>query len=598
MLFPHVAPPTRIGTRAPETCLSCASPMPYGSLLPFLFILPALTGQEPRPFPTGRPASHRLQGGEVHTYSLTLQAGEYVKVAAEQLGVDLVLKVADPTAKGMAEVDSPNGALGPETCAFTAPVTGRYRITLQSLEASARPGRYRLSLPIRLSADAFRAHTLAPADPAQIDAVAGTYELEPGHRVHLSHNDYAGSGGHLALLDLHTRELKTLRPTTQGDYVTGPLPGVEFPVVETFRFERGVDGRGVAMICQSAKGLARKARRISPHFQEEVSFRNGDVTLQGKLLCPDGPGPHPAVVLVHGSGPATRHMGFYDTFFVHLGFAVLSFDKRGAGRSTGDWRHASMEELAGDVLAGVAYLRNRSDIDGTRVGLHGGSQEGWVGALAAAKDPHLAFLLVTCGSGVTVAENVVHENEGRLRQAGFRGGDLAEALAFAREMGLRATEGAPWEDLDRRFQGIKSKAWSEFVFPGGLPKDSPWWAWYRLNGAVDATKALASVRCPVGWFLADRDWNVPTARSARHLQDALQGRSGLIRTFPGASHMMMAARTGHDDERASVRHFTPGYWPAMTTFLAPWTPGSASGRPSGSGPTSVRRTIEPPRRNP
>lgn len=548
--------------------------MPRRALLWSLCLLPLL-GQEVRPFPKAKATAVVLKGGEVHRYALALAQGEYVKVAAEQQGVDLVLTVRDPAGKVLAEVDSPNGSLGPEAFAFAAAAPGAYEIAIQSLDPGARPGRYHLTLPIRLTAEAFRAHPLVPAVPAELDALAGTFEVAPGQFVQLSHNDYTGTGGHLALLDLRSRELKALRPTATGTYVTGPLPGVEFPVVEEFRFERDGAGAVVALEYRRPGQAYRRARRVAPHTQETVTFRNGDVTLQGKLLRPAGPGPFPAVVLVHGSGAATRDMGFYDAFFVHRGFAVLSFDKRGAGRSTGDWRTAALEDLAGDVVAGADHLRTRPDIDPRRVGFHGGSQGGWVGALAAARDPRTAFLLITCGSGVTVAENVAFEGEGRLRQAGFRGAELREAVAFAQEIGRLATLGTPWEELDRRFQAVKGRAWSEHVFPAGQPKDSPWWTWYRLNGAVDATVALRSVRCPVAWLLADRDWNVPRARSESRLRIALKGRPGLVRTFGPASHMMMTARTGHDDERATMRHFTPDYWETMAAFLAPFAVGQA-----------------------
>jgi len=542
------------------------------ALFASLVLLLPVAAQGPRPFPRPKAPSRVLAGGETHAYTLALKKGEYVKVAAEQQGVDLVLKVEDPEGKLLAEVDSPNGSLGPEAFGFSATLAGDHRISIQSLDPGARPGRYQLSLPIRLSAETFRAHALVAPDPAELDALAGTYELAPGHLVQLSHNDYAGTGGHLALLDLRTRDLKALRPTTQGTYVAGPLPGLEFPVVDTFRFQRDGAGKVVSLEYSRPGSPFRRARRIATHTQETVTFRNGDITLQGKLLRPAGAGPFPAVVLAHGSGPATRHMGFFDAFFVHQGFAVLSFDKRGVGKSSGDWRTAALEDLAADVVAGAEHLRSRPDIASNRVGIHGGSQGGWVGALAAARDPRTAFLLVTCGSGVTVSENVAFEAEGRLRQAGFRGAELREGMAFARDIGALATAGTPWEEMDRRFQALKGRAWSEHVFPGGLPKNSPWWGWYRLNGAVDATVALGSVRCPVAWFLADRDWNVPPARSRDRLRRVLKGR-GSLRTFGPASHMMLEARTGHDDERASMHRFTPGYWEAMAHFLAAWKQG-------------------------
>ena len=78
----------------------------------------------------------------------------------------------------------------------------------------------------------------------------------------------------------------------------------------------------------------------------------------GTQMLPDTPGPHPAVLFAHGSGDATRNVAIWNPYFVRLGMAVLSLDKRGAGKSTGDWHTASMDDMANDWLAGVAMRAN------------------------------------------------------------------------------------------------------------------------------------------------------------------------------------------------------------------------------------------------
>src|SRR5215472_10019071 len=85
--------------------------------------------------------------------------------------------------------------------------------------------------------------------------------------------------------------------------------------------------------------------------EEEVTFRNGDVTLAGTVIIPKGPGPHPAVVVTHGAGPDGRQKPAYNSdgyFFAHHGVAALIYDKRGVGRSTGEYQTASLEDLADD----------------------------------------------------------------------------------------------------------------------------------------------------------------------------------------------------------------------------------------------------------
>ncbi len=518
----------------------------------------------------GRSWEQTLRGGEVHAYRLKASQGDFVKVVAYQHGVDLVLRALDATGKLLQEVDSPNGSLGPEPLSLTIENSGAHRIEVRSLEPGARPGRYRISLPLHESLKGRRGYGMAKVRPELLDDYAGCYEIGPGHRLLLSHNDYAGAGGHLALVDLRTRELKALHPTSDTEFFSGPRPSLEYPVRQVYQFQRGPGGRVEGLRVGPPGGPLRLARRVRSHTQEAVAFEGVGATLKGKLLIPEGPGPFPAVVLIHGSGPATRNMGFYDTFFAQLGLAVLSFDKRGAGVSTGDWQKASFETLAADVLAGVAFLRQRPDIDPMRIGLHGGSQGGWIGALAAARSADVRFLMVTCGSGVSVVDNVVHENEGRLRQAGLTEVEIQAALAFAKEMGTRAAEGESFEHLEARFQAVKGNPWSEYVFPAGLPKDSPWWVWYPLNGPVDPVESLRKVKCPVAWFLADRDWNVPSVRSEARLRKALRdGGNGksLLRTFAPASHMMMEARTGLDDEREFMTRFVPGYWEAMEAWV-------------------------------
>ena len=117
---------------------------------------------------------------------------------------------------------------------------------------------------------------------------------------------------------------------------------------------------------------------------EAVRFQSGDVTLAGTLFIPDERGRHPAIVLFHGSGPEPRNPSVADWFARH-GVIVLTYDKRGVGESTGDFRAVSFTELADDGLAAIQLLRARPDVDAERIGVWGLSQGGWLGPLAASR---------------------------------------------------------------------------------------------------------------------------------------------------------------------------------------------------------------------
>jgi pimeloyl-ACP methyl ester carboxylesterase len=158
--------------------------------------------------------------------------------------------------------------------------------------------------------------------------------------------------------------------------------------------------------------------------------------LYSVLDRPAGAGPFPAVVIGHGSGRATTADGAaYVPFLRARGFAVLRYDKRGVGQSTGTYRgvsaansEAQVAELAGDMAAAIAFLASRPGIDGRRLGLMGTSQAGWVMVAAAERSPLVRFAIAVTGSVEPVGLNIGYEelrelpiDEAYARFAGFAG---------------------------------------------------------------------------------------------------------------------------------------------------------------------------------
>jgi pimeloyl-ACP methyl ester carboxylesterase len=93
---------------------------------------------------------------------------------------------------------------------------------------------------------------------------------------------------------------------------------------------------------------------------DDVSFSGSGVELSGTVMLPDAALECPGLVLVGGSGPSDRHNdGLFDSLSDHLvrsGVAVLAYDKRGAGRSTGSWERATLDQLAADARFAVEAL--------------------------------------------------------------------------------------------------------------------------------------------------------------------------------------------------------------------------------------------------
>ena len=154
---------------------------------------------------------------------------------------------------------------------------------------------------------------------------------------------------------------------------------------------------------------------------DEVSFSNDGLALAGLLFLPDGDGPHPAAIFIHGSGTSSRDNPWYLTFLQHLqdnGIAVLLPDQRGSEASEGDWRDTSFEVLATDTIAAYDFVVGLPAIDQQRVGLIGFSQGGWIAPVAASDLPDLAFLVSVAGAGVTTEEQLRFEEVNNIIEVG------------------------------------------------------------------------------------------------------------------------------------------------------------------------------------
>lgn len=245
-----------------------------------------------------------------------------------------------------------------------------------------------------------------PTDAALNRRLAGSYQVAPGHVIDIG--PMSEMGGQLVFLDQKTLREGPLFSLSASKFASGPTLGIAYPFAIHVQFLKDAKGAIKGLRWQEGKRQL-IAKKIALHRVEDVTVVNGDVTLKGTLTLPLKPGPHPAVVFAHGSGDAMREVGMWNMFFVRQGMAVLSLDKRGAGASGGDWRKASLGDIAGDWLAGVAMLKQHADIDPKRIGVHGSSQGGWTAPDMAVRSNDVAWVIVRAGSANTVLDTMVHE---------------------------------------------------------------------------------------------------------------------------------------------------------------------------------------------
>ena len=274
-----------------------------------------------------------------------------------------------------------------------------------------------------------------------------------------------------------------------------------------------------------AKGnftLHRAIPKPFPYSAIDVSFHNGAVTLAGTLCILRKSGRHAAVVLLQGSGSETRWgtNRFIADRFARSGIAALVYDKRGSGASTGDWKASSYVDLANDAIAGIDLLASRSEIDPTRIGLHGHSEGGIIAAIAAAHAPSkVAFVVAEDTVAGLVRDQDFYRVSHQITQAGFTNAEIKEALTLYKLMLDVACGTKPYHDLATASQAVREKRWYEWLaIP---PEDSYLWSWYPKIGNLDTLVFWKEVRAPVLLVYGESDQLVPVDESVARIEAAL-----------------------------------------------------------------------------
>lgn len=403
---------------------------------------------------------------------------------------------------------------------------------------------------------------ILPAD-GELDGLYGTYVWDDDRVLLVAP---AASGA--VYVDYETGRTGTLYALSPQRLVGGPSIGTGYPVNIDITFERGPGGEADrARITRGSRQVEARRRRF--YTQEEVRLASTGAEIAGTLLVPTVPGPHPALVMIHGSGEVTRDaLRPFADHFARNGVAVLITDKRGTGASTGNLVRATFDELADDALAGVAWLRTRADIRPDAIGLHGASLGGWVAPLAASRSRHVAYVVVESAPTVTPLEHERLRVESQLRADGFSREDVARALSFMDQKFEVARTGEGWPRLASLMRGAATSAWLPYTNPPAT-LESLQWHWEHIFG-YDPMPVLERLEVPVLVLYGELDTIVPPRIHRRRMEQALQAASRAdvsIRVFDKANHGFFEAITGGRQEHARLAGFVPGYFEQRTSWV-------------------------------
>jgi hypothetical protein len=304
-----------------------------------------------------------------------------------------------------------------------------------------------------------------------------------------------------------------------------------------------------------------------PYREEEVSFanKNGTATLAGTLTIPQGAGPFPAALLLSGSGPQNR-----DEFLVghrpflvladsltRKGIAVLRYDKRGIGKSTGDFAAATTEDFAADAESALSYLKTRKEIAAGKTGVIGHSEGALIAPVLGGKGG-VAWIILMAGPAQTGEKIMISQSEAIARTAGMPVAQVAQSLDFDRKAyELVRTEKDPGV-LEKKIDAmVITSGMAEGAIPASVAAQihmlsSPW---FRYFLDYDPLPALQKVKCPVLALNGEKDLQVSAAENLPLIQKTLEeagNKKATTKSLPDLNHLFQHAESGTPTEYGAI----------------------------------------------
>ncbi len=315
-----------------------------------------------------------------------------------------------------------------------------------------------------------------------------------------------------------------------------------------------------------------------PYHEEDVTFPSlaAGVTLAGTLTIPQGNGPFPAVVLICGSGPHDRdesllgHKPFLvlSDYLTRKGVAVLRYDKRGIGKSTGNYATATTADFADDAEGALRYLKTRSEADPRHIGLIGHSEGGTIAPIVAARNKDVDFIILMAGTGVPGDQILVEQHRLIALTMGMAPDEVEKQAKREREfidLVEREKDNAVVEKEVRARMG----AGVPDAQIGPMVKELTS-AWFRYFFTYDPATSLRKVQCPVLALNGSLDLQVPPKQNLPAIRKALEeggNKHYEVDELPGLNHLFQTAKTGAPSEYAEIEETIS---PAVLDKIATW----------------------------
>ncbi|MGG0301063.1 alpha/beta hydrolase [Bacillus albus] len=260
-------------------------------------------------------------------------------------------------------------------------------------------------------------------------------------------------------------------------------------------------------------------------FDEYEVAINSEFTLRGTLTKPKAEGKHTAVVIIAGSGEIDRDgmivplklaSNIYKDLahvMARLGVVTLRFDKRGVGKSEGEFQKTGMWDLVSDIEATITYLKEQSFVDSENIILVGHSEGCMLATVVNARTPVNGLILLT-GAAESLEEATKRQREITYKELKEQKGIKGKIM---RLLNVEKRGEKQMEKIKEKMMNTEK----DTIKVGFKPMNAKW---FREHFQHDIYKDLQQVTCPVLAIAGDKDFQA-NPEKAKRIGDYVQGDS-------------------------------------------------------------------------
>lgn len=325
-----------------------------------------------------------------------------------------------------------------------------------------------------------------------------------------------------------------------------------------------------------------------PYLVKEVEFKNqkANIVLSGTLTMPLSGGPFPVVVMISGSGPEDRNEEIFDhkpfwviaDYLTRQGIAVLRYDDRGTGKSTGKYSGSSIDDFSTDAVAAIEFLKTENKIDTGKIGLIGHSEGGIIAPMIASQNKDVAFIVMMAGPGLPgdqllmlqaekifksmkMSQDIINKDRQVKKKIFSYIKKGQDSSVIAKKI---VREYSKLDDSDLEKLGISKKALNIIVASYLNPE---------ISSLICSEPAvyIKRVKCPVLALNGENDMQVPSKENLKAVGEALKAGGNTnytIKELWYLNHLFQTCETGSPDEYGKIEEtISPLALEAMSDWI-------------------------------